>query len=258
MRKLFVLALLFVCSGALYAADGDYFSTGPNEEFRVMDGGVLFSTAGFATQDFWQDVPATSSFNVYGFRADAAVLPSTQSIWANGGVGNWTRGTTTFTVRDIVQPVYPVNLTGCIVSSSVIANGGAFQAVTASATMVVYGTNAKGESINETRIISTGTPGYTLQAFATVSSFTITISSINGMPANAIENKIFVWLGGGTIYGLTGNIEKKSDIYKVFESTGDVNVNNTVVNTTYDTIKFNNAPNATRDYSVWYRAKRTK
>ncbi len=264
MKKLFVLALLFVCAGALYAADGDYFSTGPNEEFRVMANGILFSTAGFAAQDFWLDLPTASSISVRGsyVSTDVDVLKvSTQAIWNNGASGNWTRGATTYTVKDITQPVWPVSITGCIASTATLthgANPATYAAVTASGTLKVYGTNAKGEIIDETIKISTGTPGQTLQAFATISSYTVTISTINGIPSSATEQSVCVIVGHGTIFGLKNNIENKSDIYKVFESTGDVNVNNTVVNTTYDTIKFNNAPNTTRDYAVWYRAKRTK
>ena len=78
MKKLFVLALLFVCAGALYAADTDYFSTGPNEEFRVMSSGIIFSTAGFAAQDFWQDVPSISSVCV---RNDVAAREISNVHW---------------------------------------------------------------------------------------------------------------------------------------------------------------------------------
>ena len=255
MKKLFVLALLFVCAGALYAADTDYFSTGPNEEFRVMSSGIIFSTAGFAAQDFWQDVPSISSVCV---RNDVAAREISTSTWWGSGI---TSGATTYTVKDIEQPVWPSNISGNVVSTATRCGGtaGIIDTFRSSATMTVYGTNAKGETINETVKISTGVSGWTLSAFATISSVTVTITSVTfGQASPETENKFLIYIGQGTRFGLKNNIEKKSDIYKVFESTGDVNVNKTIVDLDKDTIDFDNNPNGTRDYSVWYRAKRTK
>ena len=140
-------------------------------------------------------------------------------------------------LTNIVQPDYPRNVVLTITDAN--ASLTALQ-------VTVTGTLATGET-SQTEVFTATAAGSHAgsKAFAHIDS--ITVDSVTG---GTSDDKLDV--GYGKVFGLGNDIDADSDIIKVNDSNDDDGVSNQTIDTTYNTIEFQNDPNASRDYIVWY------
>jgi hypothetical protein len=139
------------------------------------------------------------------------------------------QGTGNFT--NVVQPDYPRNI--------YLTFGGA-PLTTCSVT--ITGINSLGASDTET---STSIVSVALnKAWASITSITLD-SYTGGAGSSTID------VGHGVKFGLTSNLSAGADVFKVNMNNLNVAVSNHTVDTTYNTIVFQTAPNGVHDYQAW-------
>lgn len=140
-----------------------------------------------------------------------------------------------FSMAGLVSPDYPRNIS----ATGVISNG----AITL-LTITVTGTDINGTAISEVLTIDADETVTGSKAFATLTSIAVTGTfSTGGGAGDTLD------IGIGVKFGLAGTL---SGVKKTVMDTVDVAVAGHTINTTYNTIQFATAPNATHDYSVWY------
>jgi hypothetical protein len=114
---------------------------------------------------------------------------------------------------------------------------------------VITGTNARGLAAEETITISTTSAAGNV-AWRTITSVEWTVTSITGRET---ANNALLQLGSGTKIGLPNDAVYTADIEKVNEA-GSLTTTYTL-DLTYDTITFVNAPDGSKDYTVWQKVR---
>lgn len=139
----------------------------------------------------------------------------------------------------IVQPDFARNLVFTITDAN--ASLTAIQ-------VTVKGTLSTGET-GQTEVYTTKTAGSNVLNKAWVHIDSITVDSVAG---GTSDDKLDV--GWGVKFGLGNAIESSDDVFKTNMDDDDVAVSGHTISTTYSTITFATAPNATHDYQIFYTA----
>lgn len=209
------------------------------------EGGIVFDlmTGDLTTLDFYCTAtyvdPATDT--LYFIRSTN--MSVFEQAWTAPDAATTTGKATQFvltaagSVAGIVQPDYPRNLVFTITDAN--ASLTAIQ-------ITVTGTLATGEE-SQTEVYTTTTAGSNAlnKAFAHIDS--ITVDSVTGGAAGDTLD-----IGYGVKFGLNNAIEDSADIFKTNMDNDNVAVSGHTISTTYNTITFATAPNATHNYQAWY------
>jgi len=189
---------------------------------------VLKSSVGYVnTEQTFTNVPST------GLTAFASGSFSTATLVSTGA---------TIIAGAITQPTYGRNV---VVSSSFT-----FQTatVTIDGTVVVYGTDTKGNFVTDTINFTTTTTEGSV-AFVYISSFAITFDSIG----TQTFSNLTISFGDGVKLGLINKITNQYDVYSVIESA--TNITSGTVNVANDTYLPQAVPDGTNDYTIKFRVK---
>ena len=206
-------------------AAGDLYVAGNIE----ATGGILNATEVFF------DVAAASTFT-YVAGTSALGIVSTTTLVAAGT-------SYTLAVGDYSNTADPRNVTVAI-----WLNAGA-STTTIVGTLVIAGTDARGNAMTESLTISSQAAVTGNIAWSSITSLTLSITSISPTTnANAYIN-----IGTGVKVGLANSLAASGDIRKVNE--GGSATTGYTANTTYNTITFENTPDGTREYKVTYKAR---
>lgn len=153
--------------------------------------------------------------------------------------------TTTYGTADFtIQPIHPRNISFVLYDSGSDSTG----------TVTITGTNANGDTATETLAFNGTTDAggavVSTNAYANLTSIQITYTGYGA------ANTEKFWVGTSTGIGLANDVYKSANVFKVVEN--GVNVaSGYTINPTYDTYLPASAPDATKDFSVWYRAVKT-
>ena len=115
-------------------------------------------------------------------------------------------------------------------------------------TLSIIGTDQRGNAVTESMSVST-TAAAGNYAYSSITSMALSVTSISPIAGNVA----WVNIGTGVKIGLANNLTSTADILKVNEGTAATTTY--TANTTYNTITFVNAPNATREYKVTYKVR---
>lgn len=203
------LILLNMLPGLLRAKSDDFqtFKKADIEVFRVDDlGGVHTSSRGikntiglFVVHELFQAITGASNTIYVG--SDAKVATSTIFGSFNGLISTITRGATTYveTNAALRQPDYPRTIF--------------LQVFGASGTMVVKGTDTFNRPRQETFIFRGSVPINGNVAFAGISSFTISVDTVDVALSSVTFN-----VGFATGIGIQCRIDYASDVVKSLEN----------------------------------------
>src|SRR3990167_11298603 len=168
-----------------------------------------------------------------------AALTVTSTTLVNSGT------TYVYSVPDFIQPDVPRTI---VLRSSWIAGN---STATISLTALVIGSASTGQYLRESVSFST-TPGASNNAFAYVSSITITGVSGATMAANC---PLRIEIGVGENLGLSNPITSSTDLYHFWEN--GVSITSATVNTTYNTWRSPTATNGAVDRIIKYKTKKS-
>lgn len=229
MRKLLVLILTVCAVSTAWAVSDTTVKGGIIAERLTVTGGIVNAAEVFF------DVPAASTFSYVAGTSSLGIISTTTLVSAGTSY--------TLAVADYSNTADPRNVTVAI-----WLNAGS-STTTIVGTMVVAGTDARGNATTESLTISSQAAVTGNIAWSSITALTLSITSISPTTnANAYIN-----IGTGVKMGLANSIAASGDIRKVNE--GGSATTGYTVNTTYNTITFENAPNGTREYKVTYNVK---
>lgn len=139
------------------------------------------------------------------------------------------------------QPAYARNITLTFVDGDTSISAG---------TVTIVGTDIRGDAVTEviTGIVTATTLSYAGDvAFRTITS--ITVSGFTG----ATQTNDTIKVGCGDIYGLTCELYATADVLQVIETGVDSTAY--TVDTTYNTVDFDDVADASSHYSIMYESK---
>lgn len=238
--------------------------------------GVIYNTYGISNHsDIFLGAQVASS--------DAVKIGGLPLSTVTANIGNVifssiTAGGTTYIPVDIgSQPATCARNVMVFVTSSTFASGvGALSTTTLRGQLQVFGIDGNGNPASEIILFSTAAPvqstgtavtgdlgqltsfttnyGQGRTAFASISSFTITITSMTA--AYGLQAVTFaVMIGYGNRLGLTNDLRYFADIYKIVEGSTDQPPINGRVDSDFNTYWPVLLPNGLRNYTVDYRVK---
>lgn len=235
-----------------YAAQGDIFATGQNEEFRVGAGGNVILSSDVVTTEgdplivTYIDLPTASSqtfTGTVGIALTTATLVSGGTTLVDGAAYS---GNNQFT-----QIAHPRNVKAVI--SFYPGISGAGSAITA--TLTVYGRNAKNKEDSEVINISTNSASGS-KAFMTISTQTVSGAAYAGTAASSCT----IHIGTDNKISLIGDIKAADDVGKITIDGVDYSTGTAIsgcVNASLNTIDLSKLiiPNSARDFIFWVITK---
>ena len=194
-------------------------------------GGVVVGSGVLNVKDYFSDTPTASSstYKSLGFTVSTATLISA--------------GTTFAAIDFTANGDVPRNIV--IIGTYTNANQ------SFSATATVSGVNALGIPATE-GILFTTTSATGNVAWSKINTVVVVVSSISAAATNGV-----IYVGTGNKIGLSNAIGSVGNVYKLLEVGANVAPTSTIFSATYNTATFTSAPNAARDYDVWYHAERS-
>lgn len=238
MKKILIsLGLMFSFLGYVHAVPGDIEhwkipgTTVP--AVVITSSGQLFMTDGIVPFHELFNTPLVSSISVLMARVTTDTLRNQGTFY-----------TLTSVAPAVVQPVYPIGLIAQMWTTAGNATGNGLRTATetATATLYVYGTNAKGGVAISSIAVSTS-PSLTTTAFAKISSISVTgfANIASSETLNSVTPALYITIGSTGTFGLPVDFDNANDIYKV--KAFGVDTSSYTLNTDRDTITLSNPNN---------------
>lgn len=229
MKKILFLMIALALATSSHAAwDTTYF---PGElktnRLQVTEGIVDIPEVFF-------DIATASSFTYVAGNSVLGTVSTTTLVAAGTSYS--------LAVGDYSNSAYPRNVVAAI------AVGAGSSTTTIAGTLVITGTDARGNAIVESLSVSTTTATGNY-AYSSITAMALSVTSLS--PTTSAS--AYVSIGTGVKIGLANNLDAAGDIRKVNEA-GTATTTYTA-NTTYNTITFVNAPDGSKDYKVTYKVK---
>ena len=195
---------------------------------------------GIVTAYNWFDIPTADTDTVY-----CQIMSTTVAL-------------STTTTVNITNPTFPRNIIAQMSFNVNVADVSVLSVTSITLTggkLTIVGVNQLGETVSESMNLMTnscvGTPpagiSYSTNCYASITSLTVSATRFSG----ATTPNVFLVVGTGNRIGLPGYINYSSDIIKVIEA-GSISTTYTV-GVNGDWIDFASDPNASSDYTVWFK-----